>query len=132
MGSALGISLGLRLYFTVYPSSRHNTDTVSGRPEAATPEFSCSSLCFTFSGLHGVHCYCCASPDGAVSCALLLLCKSRWRSIVCTVTVVPVQMAQYRVHYYCCASPDGAAQMFHSVLTAGDWQSLGRGRHSLI
>ena len=28
-GSALGISLVLRLYFTVYPSSRHNTDTVS-------------------------------------------------------------------------------------------------------
>ena len=28
MGFALGISLGLRLYFTVYPSSRHNTDTV--------------------------------------------------------------------------------------------------------
>ena len=27
-GSALGISLVLRLYFSVYPSSRHNTDTV--------------------------------------------------------------------------------------------------------
>ena len=26
--SALGISLGLRLYFTVYRSSRHNTDTI--------------------------------------------------------------------------------------------------------
>ena len=31
-GSALGISLGLRLYFTVYPSSRHNTDTRSSHP----------------------------------------------------------------------------------------------------
>ena len=28
LGSALGISLGLRLYFTVYPSSCHNIDTV--------------------------------------------------------------------------------------------------------
>ena len=27
-GSALGISLWLILYFTVHPSSRHNTDTV--------------------------------------------------------------------------------------------------------
>ena len=27
-GFALGISFGLRLYFTLYPSSRHNTDTV--------------------------------------------------------------------------------------------------------
>ena len=27
-GSALGISLGLRLYFTVYPSFCHNTDTL--------------------------------------------------------------------------------------------------------
>ena len=27
-GYALGISLVLRLYSTVYPSSRHNTDTV--------------------------------------------------------------------------------------------------------
>ena len=28
LGSALMISLVLRLYFTVYPTSRHNTDTV--------------------------------------------------------------------------------------------------------
>ena len=28
LGSALAIFLSLRLYFTVYPSSHHNTDTV--------------------------------------------------------------------------------------------------------
>ena len=28
LGSALGISLYLRLYFTVYPSFHHNTDTL--------------------------------------------------------------------------------------------------------
>ena len=28
-GKAWGISLGLKLYFIVYPSSRHNTDTVN-------------------------------------------------------------------------------------------------------
>ena len=32
LGFALGISLGLRLYFIVYPSSRHNTDTVESIP----------------------------------------------------------------------------------------------------
>ena len=30
MGFALGISFGLKLYFTVYHSSRHNTDTEYG------------------------------------------------------------------------------------------------------
>ena len=32
MGSALRISLVLRLYFTVYPSSRHNTNTILWLP----------------------------------------------------------------------------------------------------
>ena len=31
LGSALGISIVLRLYFTVYASSRHNTDTILGK-----------------------------------------------------------------------------------------------------
>ena len=30
LGSALGISCGLRQYFIVYPSSRHNTVTIRG------------------------------------------------------------------------------------------------------
>ena len=34
-GSALGICLGFRLYFTVYLSSCHNTDTVNRQPELA-------------------------------------------------------------------------------------------------
>ena len=35
LGSALRISLVLRLYFTVYPSSRHNTDSpISMKPHS--------------------------------------------------------------------------------------------------
>ena len=40
LGSALGISFVLRLHFTVYPSSRRNTDTISaeGVEESHTVE----------------------------------------------------------------------------------------------
>ena len=36
-GSALGITLGLRQYFIVYPSSRHNTVTISDGNEILDP-----------------------------------------------------------------------------------------------
>ena len=50
-GFALGISLGLRLYFTVYPSSRNNTDTVF----SAWPSFEYGTLIgFTGEGLTAV------------------------------------------------------------------------------